>query len=120
MADQLSHASIIQGIRLSKARRLIHKHNDMDDLAARLREAANARYRSIAIDGMFSIDGDIAALKRCCDLADRYDALAIANDSHCTGFIGAHRSWQSRALLRHQALRPLGAPFVTIKVSLTP
>jgi glycine C-acetyltransferase len=88
ITDQLNHASIIDGIRLSKARRLIYKHNDMADLAARLREAADARYRMIATDGAFSMDGDIAPLDKICDLADRYDALVMVDDSHCTGFIG--------------------------------
>jgi glycine C-acetyltransferase len=88
ITDQLNHASIIDGIRLSKTRRLIYKHNDMDDLAARLREAADARYRLIATDGTFSMDGDIAPLDRICDLADHHDALVMVDDSHCTGFIG--------------------------------
>ncbi|MBI3465697.1 MAG: glycine C-acetyltransferase, partial [Planctomycetes bacterium] len=88
ITDQLNHASIIDGIRLSKARRLIYKHCDMADLEARLREAADARYRLIATDGAFSMDGDIAPLDRICDLADRYGALVMVDDSHCTGFIG--------------------------------
>jgi glycine C-acetyltransferase len=88
ITDELNHASVIDGIRLSKARRLIYRHNDMDDLAARLREAADARYRMIATDGAFSMDGDVAPLDRICDLAERYDALVMVDDSHCTGFIG--------------------------------
>ena len=88
ITDQLNHASIIDGIRLAKARRFIYKHNDMGDLDARLREAADARIRLIASDGAFSMDGDIARLDKICDLADRHDALVMVDDSHCTGFIG--------------------------------
>jgi glycine C-acetyltransferase len=89
ITDQLNHASIIDGIRLCKARRLIYKHGDMGELEARLREASDARFRLVATDGAFSMDGDIAPLDRICDLADRYDALVMVDDSHCTGFIGA-------------------------------
>jgi glycine C-acetyltransferase len=88
ITDSLNHASIIDGVRLSKARRLIYKHNDMADLEAKLREASDARFRLIATDGAFSMDGDIAQLDRICDLADRYDSLVMVDDSHCTGFIG--------------------------------
>ncbi len=88
ITDSLNHASIIDGIRLSKARRLIYKHNDMADLESKLREAANARFRLVATDGAFSMDGDIAQLDKICDLADRYEALVMVDDSHCTGFIG--------------------------------
>ncbi len=86
--DALNHASIIDGIRLTKARRFIYEHADMDDLEQKLKKAGDARYRLIATDGVFSMDGDIAPLDRICDLADRYDALTLVDDSHATGFIG--------------------------------
>ena len=89
VADALNHASVIDGVRLTKAQRLIYKHSDMDDLRARLEEAREARYRVIATDGVFSMDGDIARLAEICDLADEYDALVMVDDSHATGFIGA-------------------------------
>ncbi|HUG98291.1 MAG TPA: glycine C-acetyltransferase [Gammaproteobacteria bacterium] len=89
ISDQLNHASIIDGIRLSKAQRLRYRHNDMDELEARLGEAAGARTRLIATDGVFSMDGTIAELGRICDLADRYDALVMIDDCHATGFLGA-------------------------------
>ncbi|MEK7731374.1 MAG: glycine C-acetyltransferase, partial [Planctomycetota bacterium] len=88
ITDQLNHASIIDGIRLCKAKRLIYAHNDMIDLEAKLREAKGARYRMIATDGAFSMDGTIAQLDKICDLADRYDALVMVDDCHCTGFMG--------------------------------
>jgi len=88
ITDQLNHASIIDGIRLCKARRLIYKHADMDELEARLREAAGARYRMIATDGVFSMDGDVAKLDRICSLAEAHDALVMVDDSHATGFMG--------------------------------
>jgi len=84
----LNHASIIDGIRLCKATRYIYAHNDMADLEARLKEAADARYRMIATDGAFSMDGDVAQVDKICDLADRYDALVMVDDCHCTGFMG--------------------------------
>ena len=88
ISDALNHASIIDGIRLCKARRLRYNNNDMADLEARLKEAADARFRMIATDGSFSMDGIIADLKSICDLAERYDALVMVDDSHSTGFIG--------------------------------
>jgi len=88
ITDSLNHASIIDGIRLSKAKRLIYKHNDMADLEVKLREAADARFRLIATDGAFSMDGDIAQIDKICALADRHGALVMVDDSHCTGFIG--------------------------------
>ena len=88
ISDELNHASIIDGIRLCKASRFRYKNNDMADLEARLKEARDARFRLIATDGAFSMDGVIANLKGICDLADRYDALAMVDDSHATGFIG--------------------------------
>lgn len=89
IADALNHASVIDGVRLTKAKRYIYKHSDMDDLRAKLEEAAGARYRVIATDGVFSMDGDIADLAAVCDLADEYDALVMVDDSHATGFVGA-------------------------------
>jgi glycine C-acetyltransferase len=88
ITDQLNHASIIDGIRLCKATRYIYNHSDMADLESRLKEAAGARYRMIATDGAFSMDGDIARLREICDLAEKHDALVMVDDSHCTGFIG--------------------------------
>jgi glycine C-acetyltransferase len=89
ISDALNHASIIDGIRLCKAQRLRYANNDMDELEARLHEARSARVRLIATDGVFSMDGVIARLDAICDLADRYDALVMVDDSHATGFVGA-------------------------------
>jgi glycine C-acetyltransferase len=88
ISDALNHASIIDGVRLSKAKRLRYANNDMADLEARLQEAAGARFRLIATDGVFSMDGIIADLQGICDLADRYDALVMVDDSHAVGFVG--------------------------------
>ena len=88
ISDALNHASIIDGIRLCKAQRLRYAHNDMADLEARLQEAAGARTRLIATDGVFSMDGTIADLQSICDLAERYDALVMIDDCHATGFLG--------------------------------
>jgi len=88
ITDQLNHASIIDGIRLCKAKRSIYAHNDMADLEAKLKEASGCRYRMIATDGAFSMDGDVARLDKICDLADQYDALVMVDDCHCTGFMG--------------------------------
>ena len=88
ISDELNHASIIDGIRLCKAMRFRYRNNDMTDLEARLKEAQDARFRLIATDGSFSMDGIIANLKGICDLADRYEALVMVDDSHSTGFIG--------------------------------
>ena len=92
ISDELNHASIIDGVRLSRARRYRYKNNDLADLEAKLREAdeAGARYKLIATDGVFSMDGIIADLKGICELADRYDALVMVDDSHAVGFIGEH------------------------------
>ncbi|TDD98935.1 glycine C-acetyltransferase [Jiangella asiatica] len=90
ISDALNHASIIDGVRLSKARRLRYANADMAELEARLREAEDARYRLIATDGVFSMDGYLAPLDRICDLADEYDALVMVDDSHAVGFIGPH------------------------------
>ena len=88
ISDELNHASIIDGIRLCKAQRLRYKNNDMADLEAKLQEARDARFRMIATDGVFSMDGIIADLKSVCDLADKYDALVMVDDSHAVGFMG--------------------------------
>ncbi|UCE18645.1 MAG: glycine C-acetyltransferase [Gemmatimonadota bacterium] len=88
ITDALNHASIIDGIRLCKAQRYIYQHADMADLEEKLKEARDARYRVVATDGVFSMDGDIAKLDKICDLADQYDALVMIDDSHATGFIG--------------------------------
>jgi glycine C-acetyltransferase len=88
ISDQLNHASIIDGIRLCKARRLRYSNRDMDELEARLRESADARYRLIATDGVFSMDGYLAPLDAICELAERHDALVMVDDSHAVGFVG--------------------------------
>ncbi|MBF0469317.1 MAG: glycine C-acetyltransferase, partial [Desulfamplus sp.] len=88
ISDALNHASIIDGVRLSKAKRFRYKNNDMDDLETRLKAARACRFKVIATDGVFSMDGIIANLKGICDLADRYDALVMVDDSHAVGFIG--------------------------------
>lgn len=90
ISDELNHASIIDGIRLCKAKRFRYKNNDMNDLRARLEEAKDARIKLIATDGVFSMDGIVADLKSICDLADEYGALVMVDDSHSTGFMGAH------------------------------
>ncbi len=88
ITDQLNHASIIDGIRLCKAKRFIYAHADMASLEEKLKEASSCRFRMIATDGVFSMDGDVARLGDICDLADRYDALVMVDDSHATGFVG--------------------------------
>jgi glycine C-acetyltransferase len=88
ISDALNHASIIDGVRLSKARRLRYANGDMDELDVRLREAAGTRRRLVVTDGVFSMDGVIAPLADICDLADRHDALVMVDDSHATGFVG--------------------------------
>src|SRR5262249_19956269 len=90
ISDELNHASIIDGIRLCKARRLRYKNNDMADLEARLAEPKDARFRLIATDGVFSMDGIICNLRGLCDLAEKYDALVMVDDSHAVGFLGKH------------------------------
>ncbi len=89
ISDALNHASVIDGIRLSKAARYRYQHNDMADLEAQLQAAADKRHKVIVSDGVFSMDGTIAQLDKICDLADRYDALVMIDDSHATGFMGA-------------------------------
>jgi glycine C-acetyltransferase len=88
ISDALNHASIIDGIRLCKAQRLRYANDDLDELETRLKEAAGARVKLIATDGVFSMDGVIARLRDICDLADRYGALVMVDDSHATGFVG--------------------------------
>jgi glycine C-acetyltransferase len=88
ISDELNHASIIDGIRLSKAQRLRYRNRDMADLEERLKESAGARRRLIATDGVFSMDGYVAPLREICDLADRYDAMVMVDDSHAVGFVG--------------------------------
>ena len=88
ISDALNHASIIDGIRLCKAQRYRFVHADMHDLEEKLKEAQGAKYRLIATDGVFSMDGDIAKLDEICDLADKYDALVLVDDAHATGFLG--------------------------------
>jgi glycine C-acetyltransferase len=88
VSDELNHASIIDGVRLSKAARYRYRNGDMDDLEAKLKESAGARHRLIATDGVFSMDGYIAKLDRICDLADKYDAMVMVDDSHAVGFMG--------------------------------
>jgi glycine C-acetyltransferase len=88
ITDRLNHASIIDGARLCKAKRLVFEHMDMADLDAKLKEAAGARFRLVVTDGVFSMDGDIAPLAEICDLADRHRSLVLVDDSHATGFMG--------------------------------
>jgi glycine C-acetyltransferase len=88
ISDALNHASIIDGIRLCKAQRYRFNHADMQDLEEKLKETQGAKYRMIATDGVFSMDGDIAKLDEICELADKYDALVMVDDAHATGFLG--------------------------------
>lgn len=90
ISDSLNHASVIDGIRLSKAQRFRYENGDMADLEAKLQEASSARTRMIATDGVFSMDGYIAKLPEICDLAEKYDALVMVDDSHAVGFMGEH------------------------------
>jgi glycine C-acetyltransferase len=90
ISDELNHASIIDGVRLSKAQRFRYRNGDMGDLEEKLVESQSARHRLIATDGVFSMDGYFAKLDRICDLADKYDAMVMVDDSHAVGFIGEH------------------------------
>jgi glycine C-acetyltransferase len=90
ISDSLNHASIIDGIRLSRAQRMRYANNDMAELEQCLKDAAGARYRLIATDGVFSMDGVIANLSAICDLAEQYDAMVMVDDSHAVGFVGDH------------------------------
>ncbi len=88
ISDTLNHASVIDGVRLCKAQRYRYEHNNMEDLEAKLKEASGARSRVIATDGVFSMDGTIAQLDVICDLADKYDAIVLVDESHASGFMG--------------------------------
>lgn len=88
ISDALNHASIIDGIRLCKAKRFRYQNNDMEDLEKQLKEAKDSRFKMIATDGVFSMDGNIANLKKICDLADQYNAIVMVDDSHAVGFVG--------------------------------
>ena len=88
ISDALNHASIIDGVRLSKAKRFRYSNNNMKELEEKLKEAQDCRFRLIATDGVFSMDGVIANLKAICDLADKYDAMVMVDDSHAVGFVG--------------------------------
>jgi glycine C-acetyltransferase len=90
VSDELNHASIIDGVRLCKARRLRYRNADMGDLEDRLREASGARMRLVATDGVFSMDGSVAPLPEICDLAERHEALVMVDDSHAVGVLGEH------------------------------
>ena len=97
ISDELNHASIIDGVRLCKAKRFRYLNNNMDDLRAKLEEAKDSRIKMLATDGVFSMDGYIANLKAICDLADEYDALVMVDDSHASGFMGEHGRGTSEA-----------------------
>src|SRR5437764_9096696 len=88
LSDELNHASIIDGVRLCKAKRFRYRHSDMRELEQGLQEAAGSRLRLIATDGVFSMDGDMARLPEICDLAERHDAVVMVDDSHATGVLG--------------------------------
>lgn len=88
ISDELNHASIIDGVRLCKAQRIRYKHDDMTDLEEKLKETSGLRNRIIVTDGAFSMDGTVAQLDKICDLADKYKALVMVDESHCSGFIG--------------------------------
>ena len=88
ISDSLNHASIIDGIRLCKAQRKVYAHSDMNKLEQQLRDTQSSRFRLIATDGVFSMQGDLAKLDQICDLAEKYDALVMVDDSHATGFLG--------------------------------
>lgn len=100
ISDELNHASIIDGVRLCKAARYRYRHSDMAELEKSLQEAQASKYRIIATDGVFSMDGDIARLPEICELADKYDALVMVDDSHATGYIGK----QGRGTFEHFGL----------------
>jgi len=88
ISDALNHASIIDGVRLCRAQRKVYRHNDMSDLESKLKETLDVRFRIISTDGVFSMQGDMAHLRETCDLAEKYDALVMVDDSHATGFVG--------------------------------
>lgn len=109
LTDKLNHASIIDGVRLSKAKRFVYEHAQMPDLEAKLQEAASARFRLIVTDGVFSMDGDIAPLPEICDLADRHRALVLVDDCHATGFLGR----TGRGTWEHHGLAPGRVDIIT-------
>src|SRR5690606_26282589 len=88
ISDELNHASIIDGVRLCKAQRFRYKHNDMEDLELKLKESISSRSRIIVTDGSFSMDGTIAQLDVICELAEKYDAVVMSDESHSSGFLG--------------------------------
>lgn len=90
ISDELNHASIIDGIRLSKSKRLRYKHLDMEDLEAKLKEAEGSRLKVIVTDGIFSMDGDIAPLPRLIELAKKYNAFTFVDECHASGVVGKH------------------------------
>jgi len=90
ISDELNHASIIDGVRLCKAQRFRYKHSNMEELEQCLKDAADAKYRLVVTDGVFSMDGDMAKLPEIVELADKYDAMVMVDDSHATGYIGKH------------------------------
>jgi len=98
LSDELNHASIIDGIRLCKSRRFRYKHNDVADLEQGLKQSQDCRLRLIATDGIFSMDGDLAKLPAICDLADKYDAIVMVDDSHATGILGPGGKGSAEAL----------------------
>ena len=98
ISDELNHASIIDGVRLCKAKRFRYKNNSMEDLKAKLEEAKDCRIKLIATDGVFSMDGFIANLQGICDLAEEYGALVMVDDSHAVGFMGEHGRGTHEAL----------------------
>jgi glycine C-acetyltransferase len=103
VTDQLNHASIIDGVRLCKAKRFVYAHADMADLEAKLKEAASARFRLLVTDGVFSMDGDVAPLPEICDLAERHRAIVLVDDSHATGFMGktGRGTWEHHGVGGH-------------------
>ena len=98
ISDQLNHASLIDGIRLCKAKRFRYLHNDMNDLENKLKDSQSSRNRIIVTDGVFSMDGTIAQLDKICDLAEKYDALVMSDECHSTGFIGPNGKGVHEAL----------------------
>jgi glycine C-acetyltransferase len=109
VTDRLNHASIIDGVRLCKAQRLVYEHADMADLEAKLKEAEGRRFRLIVTDGVFSMDGDVAPLPEIVSLADRYRALVLVDDSHATGFMGR----TGRGTWEHHGLAPGRVDIIT-------
>src|SRR5262249_52396716 len=106
---KLNHASIIDGVRLCKAKRFVYEHADLADLEARLKEAQSSRFRLIVTDGVFSMDGDVAPLPEIAALADRYQAQLLVDDSHATGFMGR----TGRGTWEHHGLAPGRVDLIT-------